>query len=144
MEPAAARITDSLCALLTNLGDDPAAALAAIPELYDEDIYFEDCLTRLRGRDRFVRMNEQLIGLARELRVDVHARATGGDSLFIAWTFHYRPRIGPLLVVPGVTHARIRGERVVDHRDYWDPSGPVLAALPLLRRLRSLVLDRMA
>jgi len=39
-------------------------------------------------------------------------------------------RIGPAVTVQGVTHARARGGKIVEQRDYFDLAGSVLGALP--------------
>ena len=137
------RIAERLAELLVLLGDDPQAAFGRIDDLYAEDIFFEDPLTRLHGRDAFHRMNRQLVALAREFHVDVHERAVAGDSIFLAWTFHYRVKFGPLLHVPGVTRARVRDGKVVEHRDYWDLLSSLLETIPGLRTLQRRLVERL-
>jgi len=109
------------------------AAIARLAELYHDDVVFRDPLQTLRGRDAFVAMNRRILARAQRLSFEVASLAAGGGSVFLAWTMHYQPRVGPVIVFEGATHARTRAGLIVEHRDYWDLLSSLAQSLPIVR-----------
>ncbi len=117
-------------ALLEAYGPGREAALPGLLALYDEDLQFRDPMQELRGREAFAKMNRQFLGSVRSVEVSVRDLVEGEGSFFMAWTMRVAARIGPAVTVQGVTHARTRGGKIVEQRDYFDLAGSVLGALP--------------
>jgi ketosteroid isomerase-like protein len=118
--------------VLELIGVDNEAALAAIRELYHADVFFQDPIQTLHGRDAFVDMNRRLIARSRELAFQVHEVVEADDQLFIVWTMRLAPKAGPAMTFEGTTHARLAGGLIIHHRDYWDLLGGVMEAIPLV------------
>lgn len=110
-----------------------SAAIGQLAELYDPDIVFRDPLQTLHGREAFLAMNRRILGRARRLSFDVSHVVGREDSVFLAWTMAYEPRLGPSLVFEGATHARLRGALIVQQRDYWDLLSSVAQSIPFVR-----------
>jgi ketosteroid isomerase-like protein len=117
-------------ALVAAYGPGREGALEGLLALYDEDLQFRDPVQELRGRDAFAKMNRQFLGSVRSVEVSVRDLVEGEASFFMAWTMRVAGRIGPAVTVQGVTHARTRGGKIVEQRDYFDLAGSVLGALP--------------
>ena len=114
---------------------DGDAAIARLGALYDRDIVFRDPLQTLRGRDAFLAMNRRISTRARRLSFEVSSVAAASDSIFLAWTMVYEPRMGPTLVFEGATHARTRAGLIVEQRDYWDLLSSFAQSVPIVRSL---------
>ena len=117
-------------ALVKVYGPEREGALDALISLYEEDLQFRDPTQELRGRDAFAKMNRQFLGSVRSVEVTVRDLIEGEGSFFMAWTMRVAARIGPTVTVQGVTHARTRGGKIFEQRDYFDLAGSVLGALP--------------
>jgi hypothetical protein len=102
-------------------------------------VVFQDPLITTLGRAAFTALNRRMIERARELSVEVLDAVESGEHLFLTWRMRYALRRGPELTIEGATHARARGGRIVEHRDYWDLAGSLAAGAPwadaLWRRL---------
>lgn len=112
---------------------DGEAAIERLGALYDPDMLFRDPLQTLHGRDAFLAMNRRILARARRLSFEVPDAIGGRGSVFLAWTMLYEPRLGPKLVFHGTTHARLKGGRIVEQRDYWDLLSSVAQSLPFVR-----------
>ena len=122
---------------------DAEGALTRLAELYDRDVVFRDPLQKLSGREAFLAMNRRVVTRARKLSFDVKDFLGGGDSLFLAWTMAYEPRRGPTLVFEGATYARVRGDVIVEQRDYWDLLSSLAQSIPGVRHLYSALAPRL-
>jgi limonene-1,2-epoxide hydrolase len=89
-------------------------------------------------------MNRRIVTRARHIAFDVQEAEGAGGSLFLTWTMEYRAKVGPMLVFEGVTHFRIRGGLIVEHRDYWDLLSSVVATVPGLRSLYAALTPHLA
>jgi hypothetical protein len=123
-------MADALVEFLAELGAEPERAFARVPELFTDDVHFEDPIVAGRGHAAFIAANRRLVQAARSLYVEVKDRAASGDTVYLTWIFHYTPVVGPALHVSGVTHARMRDGRVAHHRDYWDVLGALGSSIP--------------
>ena len=121
-------LSDRLRDALRALGPGRPEAIEALRPLYDEAVEFRDPIQTLRGLDAFLAMNRRLMGRVRALSFEVTSARGDADEVFLAWTMRATARIGPTIVVDGVTHARARAGKVVHHRDYWD-LGQMLASI---------------
>lgn len=130
--------------LFLDLGRNPDAALATIPELYAEDMTFRDPIQEVHGRDDFIEVTQRLIERARTLEVDVHDGAHSDDSLFITWTMRVALPFGPRVTFEGVSRLGLDDGRVTSHRDYFDLVGSMLGTVPGLRAVYRTILRRLA
>ncbi len=116
------------------LGLDVDGGNKLLAQLYDESVVFRDPLQTVRGLDAFLAMNRRLASRAREISIAVTDMAEGPSSLFMSWTMRYAPKVGPTLHFEGTTHLKLRGGKVIEHRDYWDLLDSVTEAIPLVSR----------
>lgn len=117
-------------------------ALDELLALYDASVVFEDPMQRIEGIDAFASLNRKMVEHARSMRFDVHEVVEQGGQLFATWTLHYAPKLGPTLTIGGVTHARVRDGRIVEHRDYWDLLSSVVDVIPGATRVYKSVMAR--
>ncbi|HEY0251605.1 MAG TPA: hypothetical protein VGC41_08760, partial [Kofleriaceae bacterium] len=60
-------------------------------------------------------------------------------SAIIEWSMRAKTKVGVTLSVDGTTVVQANGNRVVDHRDYWDLGEMLASPLPFGKRLLHLV-----
>jgi len=118
-------------------------ALPAFLALYHEHIEFQDPLQRVSGLTAFAELNRRFVGRARHLAISIQEMAEQHDVLFAAWRMRFTPRLGPGLVLEGVSHLRVRQERIIYQRDHFDTAGGLASALPGLSALYRAVLTRL-
>jgi SnoaL-like domain len=115
------------------------------PGLYAEDIWFNDTLKTLRGREAVLAYFEKTAGHLESFRTRVDGTAVSGPDVYVRWTMEIRFKGAkePVRTV-GVTLLRFdRAGRVVLHQDFWDPAAgfyehlPVLG--PVLRWIKSMI-----
>lgn len=142
--PTPHEILDVLLSALATFRDDGEGAIAKLVPIYDEQVRFQDPLQSLVGREAFLEMNRRLLARSKELTFDVKESAVAGDQIFATWHMRMVPRVGPTLVVDGVTHARVAGGLVVEHRDYWDLLGSVLDSFPIVAPIYKTLVAKLA
>lgn len=117
------------------------AALPGLLALYDEGIEFMDPLVHTHGREALADALRKLFVFASRLSVECGDLVEGPDTFFLAWKLTLATRLGPSLVLAGVTHARTRDGKVTWQRDHWDLASTVAHAFPgggvIYRRLTS-------
>jgi ketosteroid isomerase-like protein len=105
-------------------------SLGLMAEIYGDDVFFQDPLQTLNGKEALLAMSKRFLQRAKEMRTEIHEVQAKGSSIFVVWTITYVPRTGPTLVLDGTSHAQVRDGKIVYHRDYWDLLGSVLGSLP--------------
>lgn len=68
-----------------------------------------------------------------QFRFEKHSQCN--EQIFIVWKMHLRHRAlnnGKPLVIDGISHLELMGEKIVFHRDYYDVSSMLHDNLPLL------------
>lgn len=128
-------LVDRVRDMFLDLERDPDAAVAAIGDLYAEDMVFRDPIQEVHGRDGFVEVTRRLVQRMRGLEVRVHEGVGSGEALFVAWTMTGAMPLTPRVTVDGVSRLRVQGGRIVHHRDYFDLAGSAFDALPGVRGL---------
>lgn len=135
---------EALRAAMEAFGAKGDGALPAFLALYDEEAEFQDPLVHLHGRPALAAALRTLLERTRSLRVECGELTEGGGTLFLAWRMTLALKVGPTLVVDGVTHARTRAGRVTWQRDHWDLLSSAAGAVPLVgavyQRLAALLL----
>ncbi len=127
----AARLRDALVALTPDRPD----AVDGLRAVYADDIVFRDPIQEVRGIDAFLAMNRRLLKRMRTLEWIVVTTADEGETIFLEWTMRGKTKLGPTVSVDGMTRARTRGGRIVDHRDYWDLGELLASSMPAGKRL---------
>ncbi len=89
------------------------------------------------------RIRSSFVGRARQLDISIQEMAEQHDVLFAAWRMRFTPRLGPGLVLEGVSHLRVRQGRIIYQRDHFDTAGGLASALPGLSALYRAVLTRL-
>ncbi len=132
-------LADRLAAALVAVRPDNPDALAGLRELYDDSVHFRDPIQELDGLPAFLAMNEHLLGRMRSLTWEIHRAFGDEDSAIIEWSMRAKTKVGVTLSVDGTTVVQANGNRVVDHRDYWDLGEMLASPLPFGKRLLHLV-----
>lgn len=99
--------------------------------LYDDDIYFQDPIQRVRGREAIIEVLESMSRKLQDIRFEVLHGEQVGERVYMTWEMSFRPPFGPRMTIEGVTDARVRDGKIVEQRDYWDLLGASMDSLPL-------------
>jgi limonene-1,2-epoxide hydrolase len=126
MTSLAQRLADALIALTP----DHPEAIERLRDHYDPSMVFRDPIQEVHGIEAFLAMNQRLLGRMRTLTWSVVAKSGNDEEVFLEWEMRGKAKLGPVVHVSGVTRAKARGDRVVDHRDYWDMGELMASALP--------------
>lgn len=133
-----------LARALEGLVPDRPEAFGPLEQLYAFDMVFKDPIQEVRGLPDFLAMNRRLLGKMKSLHWDIHLATSAGDVVLLEWTMTGRPKLGPAVSVDGMTRARTRDGRIVDHRDYWDLGELGASMVPGGSRVLSLLLKPFA
>jgi limonene-1,2-epoxide hydrolase len=137
-------LATQIVAALQGLDAARPETVDALLPLYAQDIEFRDPIQCIRGLGEFIAMNKRLLARTRELTFDVKSVAGEGETIFLAWSMHAVPKLGPKIGVDGATHLVTRDGRVVVHRDYWDLGELVTSPVPRAHRLLQFFLKPLA
>ena len=110
--------------------------------LYHEDVYFEDPVQRVHGKEAF---REAMLRMYRKLKqvefqLQTFSMDAQGEEAHATWVMHFRPRIapssitrrlGPVVAIEGASHFRLREGRILYHRDYWDLLSSLIETSPV-------------
>lgn len=122
---------DRLRALFENIRPGHPESLDPLFDLYAPQMVFSDPTQTLIGRDAFAEMNRKALEKAVVYELVLTEVLESEHTLYATWELRYQPKRGPLLVIPGVTHARMRDGFIVEHRDYWDLLSSFMDAFPV-------------
>ncbi|MBD3897989.1 nuclear transport factor 2 family protein [Halomonas sp. ML-15] len=112
-----------------------------LPEVYTRDVVFQDPLHRIEGIEALVGYFAQLYANVETCHFEFGTRLRQEDTAFVTWTMTLRhPRLagGRDYHVEGCSRLRFaasdgpHGERVCQHRDYFDAGDLLYERLPLL------------
>jgi ketosteroid isomerase-like protein len=113
------------------------------PELYAEDVWFNDTLKTLRGRAAVEAYFLKTLDHVDSFNAVVDDTAVSGADVYVRWTMEVRFKGAkePVRTI-GMTLLRFdRDGRVVLHQDFWDPAAGFYVHLPgvggLLRWIKS-------
>ena len=104
------------------------------PELYAEEVWFNDTLKTLRGRQAVESYFLKTLDHVESFRTSVDDVAVSGANVYVRWTMDVRFQGAKESVrTIGMTMLRFDGEgRVVLHQDFWDPAAGFYEHLPVL------------
>lgn len=103
-------------------------------EIYTADIRFVDPFQRIDGIVALTGYFEALYANLESARFEFAQRQRHGDQAFVCWTLRLvHPRLagGHEVTVEGCSRLRFRGDRVCEHRDYFDAGALLYEHLPL-------------
>lgn len=102
---------------------------------YHPDIVFRDSIQTIEGIGEFVALCRRLAERCRELRMDIHAVAREGDTIFLQWTMTMIFRKSPSTPVHGSTVLTLHEDgRIAFQRDYYDLWGDIFDGIPYFRK----------
>jgi steroid delta-isomerase len=118
--------------------------LPLIRTYYREDVRFRDPIQEVSGRDALLEVTERFLKRAKELEIDLHGAAQGGSTLFLAWTMKLRFGRGPRMTIEGTSRLTLDAQgKVAEHRDYYDPWGDTIDALPGISKLYRAIMKKL-
>jgi len=107
--------------------------------LYTEDVQFTDPLHQIRGINNLQRYFAELYANVRQLHFDFYGfDEVGPGKGYLRWTMSYsHPRLakGRTIRVDGCSHLMWRGDKVYQHRDYFDAGALLYEHLPIMGTL---------
>src|SRR4051794_33234667 len=136
-------VTAQLVKNMNAFNHEGAAAVERIPALYADDIVFEDPIQSVTGIEKFMETNRRMMARAKSLEVEVGDVVENGDQIFMSWKMRYVPKMGPAIAIDGATHCRVRGGKIVYHRDYWDLLGSVINGLPVVAPIYKMLVKKL-
>lgn len=138
------RVLRDVCDAFSRMSPGDKRAVEELMALYDDNVVFVDPLQRIEGSVALAAMNVRLVRRARDLRVRIGDRAAAGDQAFLTWQMDYRYRLGPAFTIDGISHLRLRGEKIIEHRDYWDALSTAIGVVPGARSIYRTLTARLA
>jgi hypothetical protein len=137
-------LRDAVLAVFARISAEDTTFVEALRPLYAEDVHFEDPIQKVTSFEAFAGVNMRLARRARELSFAVQ-HVTGDDqAFFVTWHMRFRPKVGPLFEVEGVSHLMSEGGKVRWHRDYWDLATLAASAVPGGERILRALLKPLA
>lgn len=116
--------------------------LNRLPEVYSEDIQFQDPLGSVSGLDQLTQYFAGAYANAISCRFEFSEPVVSGDWAAVPWLMylrHKRIRRGQEISVDGISRLQIRDGKVCYHRDYFDAGQLLYENLPLVGRIIRLV-----
>jgi Uncharacterized conserved protein (DUF2358) len=112
--------------ILTVLRQDYASfPLDQSYQIYAEDVYFQDPLTRFRGLDRYRQTIEFIRKWFRDPDLELHAIDRVERLITTRWTLSWNTPLPwrPRIEISGNSEMRLNdSELIISHIDYWDRS----------------------
>ena len=110
-------------------------ALPDLASVYRSDIHFQDPFTDIRGIDGLSDYFGNAYCNVLYCRFEFAGTMTTGDQLALPWVMnlkHKKLAGGELVRVQGMSHLKIRQDRVIYHRDYFDAGQLLYENVPVL------------
>ena len=115
----------------------PERVKTLLPDTYAEDVYFNDTLKAVTGRDALAHYLKDSAEAVEDCRVQIHdtTRTADGEHL-VRWSMMIRfkkLRRGVDTWTVGMSHLRFDASgRVVYQQDYWNAADGIYQHIPLL------------
>lgn len=119
-----------------------------VPDTYSEDVYFNDTLKSVRGREALKHYLRESAEAVEDCRVQVlsSTRTAEGEHL-LRWRMSIRFkrfRRGVDTETVGLSHLRFDAQgRVIYHQDYWNAADGLYEHIPLLGALIRMIKRRL-
>lgn len=123
----------------------PRSDFESLRRYYAEDLIYIHPLHFVRGIDPFIRMNRRVFQRFRRVNMDIGEIVEEGPHIFLTWSMRLIPKfLGPSISVEGASHLRINETgKIAYHRDFWDPFGSLIEAVPGVRVIYRAVRKRL-
>lgn len=127
-------LIEQLKLVYTNWGE---ASLAQLPNIYAQNVVFEDAIHKVEGLDGLLSYFTHTMAGLTSCRFEFHDQVELDGKIVLTWTMHYaHPRLkkGEDLTLEGITWLTLDDQegKVVYHRDYYDLTEMVLDHVPVL------------
>ncbi|MFW5825749.1 MAG: nuclear transport factor 2 family protein [Marinobacter sp.] len=112
-----------------------AGDIAGLDQVYSAGIRFTDPFTSVEGLDELHTYLEKVYANVRHCHFDFLDVIVNGDQACLVWVMHLQhPRLrgGRRVIVHGLSHLIVSGDRIRFHRDYFDAAELLYGNLPLL------------
>lgn len=119
-----------------------------VPQTYAADVYFNDTLKAIEGREALSHYLRESAEAVDECRVEIHETTrTANDEHLVRWSMMIRFkkfRRGVDTWTVGMSHLRFDAEgRVVYHQDYWNAADGLFQHIPVLGTLINAIKRRL-
>jgi hypothetical protein len=94
-------------------------------QIYAQDVYFQDPLTRFRGVERYKQMIAWMGTWFQEIKMDLHQIDRLSDTIDTRWTLYWTSPLPwkPRIAISGRSELTLNSEGlIISHIDYWDCS----------------------
>ncbi len=109
--------------------------LADLDAIYAPNIRFIDPFNDVTGKDRFLRINENLFKRLKEMRFEDLELVGGEPHFMLSWNTVIVGRLGLTITASGVSEFRSENGLIVVHRDHWDVVSSMAGSIPVIRKL---------
>jgi len=117
--------------------------IANLIEIYHEDARFQDPFNEVRGQAAIAGIFQHMFMTTKDPAFRISATQKEGDTAWVSWTFDCALH-DKVLSIDGATRLIFGDDgRVIDHRDYWDPTD-LFEAFPLLGTILRHIKRRMS
>jgi len=127
-----APVLERFKALFNSIGPD---SMDGLDQVYGKDVVFQDPLTEVRGFDELQAYFSGAYSNVISCRFDYGPLMGDGPERAITWRMYLRHKklsSGREVQVDGISHLRIRDDRVIYHRDYFDAGQMLYENVPVL------------
>jgi len=102
---------------------------------YHPEVVFQDSIQRIEGIEGFKALCERLTARCEELRMDIHATAQEGRTIFMQWTMTMMFKKFPSTPIYGSTVLSLHEDgRIIAQRDYYDLWGDIFNGIPWFKK----------
>ena len=112
-----------------------AENVGIIQKIYDEKITFEDPFHRVIGYENLETYFKRLYINVESINFEFHEEVANHDAVFLTWTMrlvHPKLNGGKEISVNGASHLKIRGDKIVYHKDYFDGGAMLYEQVPII------------
>lgn len=121
--------------------------LSLLDDIYHQDIHFVDPLHEVSGLVDLHQYFANLYSNVTQCHFDISDAHTSEHHAFVYWTMTYRhPKLSGhnKIMVDGHSHLVFDGEKIINHRDYFDVGALLYRHIPVLGSIVKLIDKRAA
>ncbi|MDX1705545.1 nuclear transport factor 2 family protein [Pseudidiomarina sp.] len=115
-------------------------------DLYDEDITFSDPIHQVHGLDDLKKYLKHSMSNVEQCHFAFTEYMLNDKQLFISWQMRFvHPKVsaGREVVVPGVSHFKLKDDKVCEQEDFYDLGVMIYEQIPVLSYFVNKVKQRM-
>ncbi len=122
----------SLQSAVSLLTGAPEQGLAALKELYAEELRYENPIQRVQGRADFLKLMGHMATRWAPFSMRIDDGVESSDRIFGRFQLSFQPGfLGRVLEIEGLTRCVVEDGRIVEQHDYYDVVSSALDAVPL-------------